>query len=258
MHPRLTILLSQFEPADVARAGGIRVGLSARRIVPAEGQTVLAQLARYGLALTHISQPGLVPIGEPHLMERGYQDLMDAIDKAAALGAGIVYGPTGGAPALEWDDAADVFAARIAPAVRRARERDVLLLIEPTIMMIAHLSIVHTLRDTIDLAERTGLGVCLDVHHVWAERDLRGAITRAGPRIGLVQLSDWIPGISHHFRAVPGTGAIPLERIVGWILDTGYQGLFDLELRPDPKIPDTDTLARAIDHAGSLLARLGA
>ena len=31
-------------------------------------------------------------------------------------------------------------------------------------------------------------------------------------------------------RAVPGDGAIPLERILGWALDAGYAGAFDLEL----------------------------
>jgi len=29
---------------------------------------------------------------------------------------------------------------------------------------------------------------------------------------------------------VPGDGDIPLRRIIGWLLDAGYRGVFDLEL----------------------------
>ena len=51
------------------------------------------------------------------------------------------------------------------------------------------------------------------------------------PRCGLIQVSDYIYGDqSPRARAVPGDGAIPLERILGWALDAGYHGAFDLEL----------------------------
>jgi sugar phosphate isomerase/epimerase len=131
-------------------------------------------------------------------------------------------------------------------------------LIEPTITLLADISMLHTLSDTVDLAERAGIGVCVDIQHCWTERGLHDAIVRGSDLIGLVQLSDWVPGNRHHYRAVPGDGAIPLERIVGWILETGYDGYFDLEIYPEPDVPETETMARAVDRAGALLDRVGA
>jgi sugar phosphate isomerase/epimerase len=131
-------------------------------------------------------------------------------------------------------------------------------LIEPTIPLFAHISILATLRDTVELAGRAGIGICIDVQHCWAERGLRTTIERAVPAAGLVQLSDWVPGRLEHFRAVPGDGAIPLERIVGWILECGYGGPFDLEVSRDPSVPPTETIARAIERGSALLERVGA
>jgi sugar phosphate isomerase/epimerase len=59
---------------------------------------------------------------------------------------------------------------------------------------------------------------------------------------------------------VPGDGAIPLERLIGDLLDLGYQGLFDIEL-VGPRI-DTEggaaATARAAEYVSSLLVKLGA
>jgi sugar phosphate isomerase/epimerase len=251
MHPRLTIL-SRFaapgvslaeELGQLAGAGAERAGLNARRL----GGDPAAAVSHAGIDVTHLGTGGLLAA-----------DLGQAVDAAVAVGAPIVYGPTGGALGLEWDDAAAAFAVAIAPHVAYATERGVALLIEPTISLFADISILHTLRDAVELAERTGVGVCVDVHHCWTERGLRDAIGAAAPRIGLVQISDWIPGVRHHLRAVPGDGAIPLERILGWILEAGYTGLFDLEVHPEPDVPAGDTIARALDRGARLLERFGA
>jgi sugar phosphate isomerase/epimerase len=259
LHPRLTIL-SRFaspeatlaeELEELARGGASRAGLSARRVTA----TAPALLAETGITATHLGAGGLLTLDGPPAAS--VAALETAIDAAASIGAPSVYGPTGGAPALEWDTAADAFMTRIASVLARARARDVSLLIEPTNPLFAHISILHTLRDTVDLAERSGVGVCIDVQHCWSERGLRDAIRAAAPLTGLVQFSDWIPGRRDHWRAVPGDGAIPLERILGWILENGYDGLFDLEVYPEPGVPTVETIARAIEQGGALLTRLG-
>ena len=59
---------------------------------------------------------------------------------------------------------------------------------------------------------------------------------------------------------MPGDGAIPLERILGWALDAGYRGAFDLELL-GPRIDDEgrlDATRRAAEYVGELLHKLGA
>ncbi|MGB8363806.1 MAG: hypothetical protein ACLQUZ_06235 [Rhizomicrobium sp.] len=60
-----------------------------------------------------------------------------------------------------------------------------------------------------------------------------------------VQFSDYVYGDrTIPERAVPGDGAIPLDRLVGWVLDAGYTGAFDMELG-GPRIRAEGELAAA-------------
>ena len=117
------------------------------------------------------------------------------------------------------------------------------------------------MRDTLTLAEIAGLGVCIDVYSCWFEADLKRTIERAMPRCHLVQISDYKYGDrSYPSRAIPGEGDIPLERIVGWILDAGYEGNFDFELI-GPRMAEAgydEAVRRAGDYTSELLTRLGA
>ena len=82
-------------------------------------------------------------------------------------------------------------------------------------------------------------------------------IARAGSAIGLVQVSDFDPDSWSLTRAVPGEGTMPLERILGWILETGYEGLFDLELFGRPLETAPDDVRRGVDAMNGMLERLG-
>jgi sugar phosphate isomerase/epimerase len=58
-----------------------------------------------------------------------------------------------------------------------------------------------------------------------------GTIAAGIDRIRLVQVSDYAVGtLSTPARLVPGDGDIPIARILGQVLDAGYDGCFDLEL----------------------------
>lgn len=265
MHPRLTVfgpVFGWFELDAIldgcVRAGALRVGLRSG-FFEGEGEPRALEAVRAsGLQPTHLVQAPLCRAEPSDQREPSVGDpLLRTLSAAAALGAGCVYGTTGSAGGREWEDAADAFCAAVRPAVRHADAAGVRLLIEPTNVLFADLSFVHSLRDTVVLAESAGVGVCVDVQHCWAERNLRQAIRRAGDRIGLVQLSDLVPGRHVPFRAVPGDGIIPLERIVSWVLDTGYEGLFDLELTAEPDVDPAETVAVSIDRVSAMLERLG-
>jgi sugar phosphate isomerase/epimerase len=177
------------------------------------------------------------------------------------IGARTIYMLTGGRGKLSWDEAARAFSAAVAPCAAEAREAGIELLIEPANTLFADLHIVHNLGDTLALAEQAGIGVCIDIFPIWTEPRLRATIGRAMSRCHLVQLSDYVPGDrSFPCRAVPGDGAIPLEQIVGWILEAGYEGAFDLELL-GPRIDKEghyQAVERACDRLGEMLIRLGA
>jgi sugar phosphate isomerase/epimerase len=150
---------------------------------------------------------------------RSAQDaLLQVIDAAAATGARLVYLLTGGRDGLSWQQAADRFRAMIAPCAAHASRIGVRLAIENASSVYADLHLAHTLRDTITLAEMSGLGICIDVFHCWAEGDFEAMVHRALPRTELIQLSDYVLGDrALPGRAVPGDGVIPLEAFVAQV-----------------------------------------
>jgi sugar phosphate isomerase/epimerase len=190
------------------------------------------------------------------------EKLMRVIHMAQTLGAPSVYMLTGGHGSLTWEEAADNFCEAIAPCAAQARGAGIALMIENAPALYADIHIAHTLRDTVMLAEMAGIGVCIDLFSCWTEAGLRQSIERAMPRCSLVQVADYVYGDrSLPARAVPGDGAIPLQRLLGWIiLGAGYPGVFDLELI-GPRIDRGGRLTevrRTAEYVGTMLRSLGA
>lgn len=187
--------------------------------------------------------------------------LNEAIEAAATLGAPQLYIVSGGRGSLDWESAAHRLAELIAPCRALADERGVRLLVENANCLNADIHIAHTIDDTIRLAEIAGIGVCLDLGAGWFEGDLQRKFARAMPLTGLVQVSDYVLGDrSTPCRAVPGDGCVPIEQQVGWLLDAGYQGVFDLELT-GPRIAEEgprEASLRAAEALSEILTRLGA
>jgi sugar phosphate isomerase/epimerase len=187
--------------------------------------------------------------------------LSSVIDAAAGVGARTVYLLTGGRGALTWEQAAEQFCAMVAPCVEHANRAGIALAIENASSLYADIHLAHTLRDTIALAQMSGLGICIDLFHCWAERDFEALVQRALPQTELIQLSDYVLGDrSLPGRAVPGDGTIPVEAFVAQTLAGGYTHGFDLELI-GPRIDQEGRLEsarRACDVVGEMLNRLGA
>jgi sugar phosphate isomerase/epimerase len=183
------------------------------------------------------------------------------IDITAELGGRSIYMLTGGHGDLAWEQAAAIFCEAIAPCVDHARQCGISLAIENAGSAYADLHIVHSLADTLRLAEMADIGVCIELFFCWTEAQLPTLFKRALPRCQLVQLSDYVYGDrALPARAVPGDGAIPLERIVKLLLDAGYDGSFDLELL-GPRIEAEGApvaVARAAAYCSALLDRLNA
>jgi sugar phosphate isomerase/epimerase len=164
-------------------------------------------------------------------LDEGRARLSRLLDAAQMVRARSVYLTTGGHGSLTWEEAAHRFAAAIEPCIGRAADAGTELLVENIPPLRADLHIARSLHDTIKLADIAGIGVCIDVNGCWSEAGLDRLIEAAMPRCHLVQLSDYVYGDrSIPGRAVPGDGDIPLARIIGWILEAGYEGAFDLEL----------------------------
>ncbi len=189
------------------------------------------------------------------------QKLLQAIDVAASIGAGAIYLQTGGRGKLDWEQAASRFIELLAPCKEAADKRGISLLVENASPFNIDIHIAHTLADTIALAELAEIGVCIDLQPCWGEAGLPQLFRRAMPITKLVQVSDYVMGDRvAPCRAVPGDGAVPLERLISDLLDAGYEGLFDLEL-VGPRIDQEGAAAasiRAVEWLSRRLTALGA
>lgn len=184
-----------------------------------------------------------------------------ALEFAASIGAGSVYFCSGAAASLTWEDAADAFCDFMAPCAAVAKNVGVPLLLEPTNPLRSDVSFVYWVRDAMDIARRAEIQVMVDLQSCWFERGLEQLVRNNLDLVGAVQISDYVIGTPHTGdRVVPGDGDIPLERLLGMMLDAGYKGAFDLEVM-GPRIESEgypSAVRRSVERLSELLERLGA
>jgi sugar phosphate isomerase/epimerase len=254
MHPRITVNQVCFGKVTTLRedvdllgeAGASRMGVHRDKL--AAGGWAVEALS--GLTVTHLIHRDTFTLDAPEAWPGEREELARTVDAAVELGAGCVYLTTGPRGRLGWDEAVAAFAEAVAPVEQR-----VPLLVETANPQFADIHFLHTLRDTVDVAGAAGIGVCVDIHPCWTERGLRETIGRASGSIGLVQVSDYAPGTYSLSRSVPGDGIIPLEAIIGWIAEGGYDGFFDLELRGPYDEGDVSAVRRAAAQLAPILER---
>jgi sugar phosphate isomerase/epimerase len=78
--------------------------------------------------------------------------------------------------------------------------------------------------------DHDSFGVCLDTWNVWQNADVAEAIKACGGRIFVVQVSDWRTPRSLADRHIVGQGEIPLPALIRAIHDSGYRGVYVLEI----------------------------
>jgi sugar phosphate isomerase/epimerase len=220
----------------------------------------IAQLKEAGIR-SAIVVCGPPPLAAPESWDAARAALKDGLDLAAATGGISAYCPPGRSTGKPWREVLDAYAQVVAPCVAYAKECGLRLSMEPSLR--ADVSFVNTLRDAVDVAERTGVGLIVDFGNCWMERDLREVLKRAAPHIALVQICDVIIGSSAKpspgGRVHIGDGELPLRRLMHEVLDAGYQGLFDLEVL-GPSIEAVGygpALRRGAESASALLAEMG-
>jgi sugar phosphate isomerase/epimerase len=237
MHPDISINSLSFGPAPLDKVADKVARLGAQAITPdieqvlAFGTTAAALLFRdAGLetaALTHRA----FAFATPEDVSVAHERLARTIDIAVEIGARSIVMTTGGRGLLSWADATDRFAEAIAPCTAKALAAGIALGLEPTSHLYAEASIAHRLSDTVRIARKAGISVVVDLFACWFDADIDAAITKAAPLTALVQVSDYIYGDRGlPCRAVPGDGALPLDRLVPEIVGAGYRGYFDLEI----------------------------
>lgn len=270
-HPRVSVSglcfpeLSALDTLEAVAALGVtNASLTGAKVRAAGAEAVAAASRRHGVrVVTTTAALGLDlrPGAGADAVAAQLREARVDVDNAAAVGAGTVYGLTGPRPGADWDAGAAAYADAVTELVDHAAGRGVTLAVEPANWLYADLTFVHTFHDALRLARRAGVGVCLDLFHVWTEGGLRAEIAANADAVVHVQLSDMVLGDrTLPCRAVPGDGDVPLASLVGWLLEAGYQGVFDCELS-GPRIDALGTRTAAARSAAwltGLLTDLGA
>ncbi len=105
-------------------------------------------------------------------------------------------------------------------------------------MTAADRSCLCTLRQALDWCDELdpdgefGLGVAVDVYHVWWDPDLASQILRAGKRILAFHVSDWLVPTTDlvNDRGMPGDGVINIPSIRRLVENAGFNGAIELEI----------------------------
>lgn len=168
------------------------------------------------------------------------EDNRRAIEEAHELGAQCLVLVVGGLLAGSKD--LQLSRTRVQDAIEailpEARAAGVPLAIEPLHpMQAAERACVNTLEQALDLCDAMGegIGVAVDVYHLWWDPKLQSQLRRAGRRILAYHICDWLVPTRHllNDRGMMGDGVIDLPRIRGWVEDAGYAGFHEVEIFSD-------------------------
>jgi sugar phosphate isomerase/epimerase len=200
------------------------------------------QVAQMGLkqAASAIRENGLTVTGlcrGGFFAEKNWKDdNLRAIEEAHELGAPALILVVGGMPPGSKDLSScrqriQDCIAQILPAARKA---GVPLAIEPLHPMQVTRAAVNTLEQALDMCDALGpgVGVAVDVYHVWWDPKLESQVKRAGKRILGYHICDWLPATRELFndRGMMGDGVIDLPSIRKWIEAAGYSGFQEVEI----------------------------
>ena len=227
---------------EQAIAGCARAGIAAiapwRDIVQQCGIERAQKLIRgAGLTVTCLCRGGLFTAADEAGRRAAIEDNRRAVDEAAAIGAQCLVLIAGGLPPGSKDLAGAHAQVRdgLAALLPHARAAGVPLAIEPLHpMTAADRGCVNTLAHANDLCDKLGegLGVAIDVYHVWWDPDLARQVARSRGRILSYHVCDWlVPTRDLVFdRGMPGDGIIDLRRLRAMVEGAGYRGHCDVEI----------------------------
>ncbi|WP_025658365.1 sugar phosphate isomerase/epimerase [Rhizobium sp. IBUN] len=208
------------------------------------------------LQVTGLCRGGMFPAADAAGRAAAIDDNKRAIDEAAALNADCLVLVVGGLPAGSRDvaHARDMVADGIGAILTHARASGIPLAIEPLHpMYAADRACVNTLEQALDICDLLGdgVGVAIDVYHVWWDPKLEQQIARAGAsgRILAHHICDWLVPTTDLLldRGMMGDGVIDLKGIRRSIEAAGYHGAQEVEIfsaanwwkRPGEKVLST-------------------
>lgn len=195
-------------------------------------------LADNGMAVTGLNRAGPFIGADDAARRAALEDARHAIDEAAELRAACLLVFPGGlqAGSKELGAARAQLAEALTELLPIARKAGVHLALEPLHpMLAADRSCLNTMADANDLCDALGpgIGIVVDIYHVWWDARLKEEIERAGKeRLVGFHVSDWlVPTRDLVFdRGMMGDGVIDIPGIRSWMEGAGYDGPVEVEI----------------------------
>ncbi|MBN9608629.1 MAG: xylose isomerase [Actinobacteria bacterium 69-20] len=210
-------------------------------------------IAEAGLQVSSLCRGGFFPTTSAADRAVRADDNKRAVEEAAALRAPVLVLVCGPPVSPDLAAARRAVADGIEALLPFARDQGVRLGIEPLHpMMIGERSVIVSLREAVELAERLDdeyLGVVVDAYHVFWDPDVEALIERAGSRLVGFHASDWLTpaGDVTASRAMIGDGLIALRSMREATDRAGYRGFIEVEVINDHhRHLDGDTLLQTI------------
>jgi sugar phosphate isomerase/epimerase len=201
-------------------------------------KTAAKSIRDHGLKVTGLCRGGMFPAADRRGRRAAIDDNLRAIDDAAILEAQCLVLVVGGLPPGSKDlaGAREMVRDGIGEVLDHARSAGVGLAIEPLHpMYCADRACINTLAHALDVCDELGpgVGVAVDVYHVWWDPQLKQQIERAGDkRLLAYHICDWlVPTVDLlHDRGMMGDGVIDLPLIRSWMGEAGYRGFHEVEI----------------------------
>jgi sugar phosphate isomerase/epimerase len=189
------------------------------------------------MTVTGLCRGGMFTAADESGRRAALDDNRRALDEAAEIGALCLILVAGGLPtgSRDIDDARMQVRDALAALLPDARQAGVPLAIEPLHpMFAADRACVNTLAQANDLCDElgSGVGVAVDVYHVWWDPDLKKEIARAADKILAYHVNDWLVPTTDLLldRGMMGDGVIDLRTIREMVEAAGYRGHCEVEI----------------------------
>jgi sugar phosphate isomerase/epimerase len=202
-----------------------------------------------GLTVTGLCRGGMFPAPDREGRRAAHDDNRRAVDEALTLGAQCLVLVVGGLPkdrngeivSRDLTGAREMVRDGLGMLHEYARGAGMRLAIEPLHpMYAADRACVNTIAQANALCDELapegadGLGLAIDVYHVWWDPLLQSEIMRAGERNRLYayHICDWLVPTRDllNDRGMMGDGVIDLPMIRSWMEAAGYRGMHEVEI----------------------------
>ncbi|HOI23477.1 MAG: sugar phosphate isomerase/epimerase [Spirochaetia bacterium] len=197
-----------------------------------------ALIGAAGLKVVSMVRGGFFPASSADERKRKIQDNIELIRASAELGAPLIVLVCGADPKVGLVQAREQVKAGIEAILPEAERQGVKLAIEPLHPLYADLrSVVNTMEQANDLCQaiaHPGLGVAVDVYHVWWDPKLEEEIGRCGSlgKLFAFHVCDWKtpPEDFLNDRGLMGEGCVDIPLIRTWVEKTGFRGFVEVEI----------------------------